>query len=293
MAEGSSVVLHPGMRQSLWVDWSVQRPVQTVNRLPAVMTNPRDRYYVADQRFMDATEQEALAQRFSLTAVGPFLAVDVQRASADASAFAIQRVEPSGLESYWISSSHALRRVVPDAYSSWELRDRFGLTPNPPPAGLPANLEQIRVAHNVAVSRGDRVGAEHWLAQLLAGCDASHSRTFADGDVLLGSRLERGASLVLDVYFRASGPDPDEPELAMRSVLEAAPRSSLVPRDDASAEVGMPFVIPASRWKAGYVYASLTEIIRRIGHERWYAAFRAARQRGSAASAEFEILRLE
>jgi hypothetical protein len=293
MASDSSVTLHPGMRQSLWVDWSLQRPVQTVNHLPVGPATGPDRYYIADQRFMDATEQEALAAEFALTAIGPYLAVDREQARGTLAAFAVQRDEPTALQSYWVSSSHALREIVPDPYLGWEMRERFGLLPNEPPSVPPANFEQIRVAHNIAVARGDSAAAERWLGQLLVGCDLTHATAFSDGDALLGTRLERGASLVFSAYFRASGPDPSEPDLMLHSSLVAAPSSSLVPRDAAVADVGMPFAIPASRWKPGYVYASTTEIIRRIGSERWYGAFRPARARANNATPEFEILRLE
>ncbi|HEX3851334.1 MAG TPA: glycosyltransferase family 39 protein [Polyangiaceae bacterium] len=293
MANGSSVELHPGMRQSLWVDWSLQRPVQTVSRVPIGAASGPGRYYVADQRFMDATEQEALASQFALTAIGPYVVVDRERARGTLAAFAVQRDQPSALQSYWVSSSHALREIVPDPYLGWEMRDRFGLVPNEPPQAPPTNFEQVRVAHNIAVARGDDAAAEHWLGQLLADCDRTRGTTFSDGDALLGTRLERGASLVLSVYFRANGPDPNEPDLDMHSSIDAAPRGSLVPRDTAIADVGMPFAIPASRWKPGYVYASITEIIRRIGGERWYGTFRPARARWDGTAPEFEILRLE
>ena len=52
---------------------------------------------------------------------------------------------------------------------------------------------------------------------------------------------------MFSVYFRAAGPDPDEPYLAMHSSLDAAPASSLVARDMTVAEVGMPFVIPNTK----------------------------------------------
>ena len=293
MAKGSGVLLHPGMRQSLWVDWSLQRPVQTVTHVP---TNPgagAERYYVADQRFMGASEQEALATSFSLTALGPYLAVDRAAARAGFEAFAVQRATPSWWQSYWVSSSHASREIVPDAYLAWEMRDRFGFRPNPAPSAEPANFEQVRVAHNIAVANSDSAGAEHWLTQLLQGADRAHAQTFPDGNALLGARLERGASLVFSLYFRAAGPDPDEPYLALHSALVAAPLGSLVARDMAVAEVGMPFVIPASRWKAGYVYTTETEVIRRIGSERWYAELRLAHRNLREPPAAFEILRLE
>jgi hypothetical protein len=276
--KASSLVFHPGMRQSLWVDWSLQRPVVTTSRLPTPFAAQRDSYYVADMRFMTASEQEALAQNFAVTAIGPFLAVNYAERTARLSVFSVERVEPSWLQSYWVSSSHALRRIEPNPFLNWELRDRFDLQPNDPPKVEPKTFEEQRIRHNIAVAARDAFGAEFWLRSFLAGCDRAAIRTFEDGDELIGSRLERGTSLVYSVYFRASGPDPENPELVLHSVIEAAPLGSLVPKDETIAEVGMPFAIPANRWKRGYVYSSITEVIRRIGRERWYGSFRSGRE---------------
>jgi hypothetical protein len=278
------------MRQSLWVDWAVQHPVSTVNHLTLGAGSARDRYYVADLRFMNASEQDALLERFSASVLGPFLAIDRSLARGSLSAFSIEHVTPSGLAAYWVSSSHALRRVVANPFLTWEWRDRFQLEPNAPPEVAPRTHEELRIAHNIALARADAPAAAHWLEALLADCDLSHAQSFADGDALLGSRLERGASLVYTVYFRAAGPDPNEPTLILHSVVSEAAAGSLVEKDHTVADVSMPFTIPASRWKPGYVYASISELIRRIGTERWYGTFRAPRQR---ASTEEELLKIE
>jgi hypothetical protein len=292
-APSAGVTLHPGMRQSLWVDWSLQRPVTTVQRLPSGLGTSRDRYYVADLRFMGASEQDTLVANFSTTVLGPFLAVDRTVPAGELRAFDIQRVAPSALESYWVSSSHALRTIEADQFLTWELKDRFELTPNPAPNGPPKTFEQVRIAHNIALARGDVAAAGHWLQMLLAGTDQSHTRDFGSGNTLLGTRLEHESSLVLSVYVRAAGADPTEPELALHSRIVEVPRASLVDRDAAFAEVGMPFAIPASRWRSGYVYSSLTEIIRRLGKERWTGRFRTRHSAGALSSPEFELLRLE
>ena len=289
----AGVTLHPGMRQSLWVDWSLQRPVSTVQRPPSGPVTARDRYYVADLRFMSGAEQDQLASNFSSTALGPFLAIDRSAPAGELRAFAIQRVEPSALAAYWISSTHALREINPDPFLTWELRDRFELSPNPAPTAAPKTFEEQRISHNIAVSRGDEAGAAKWLEALLAGSDRSHAVGFGSGNTFLGTRLERGSSLVFSVYVRAAGADPREPELAMRSVVTETPAGSLIDRDAALAEVGMPFTIPASRWKSGYVYSAVTEVIRRIGKERWSGRFRTRDGPGALPSPEFELLRLE
>jgi len=292
-APNAGVTLHAGMRQSLWVDWALQRPVSTVTRLPSGPPTERERYYVADLRFMSGAEQDTLAQHFALTALGSFLAIDRRAPAGALEAFEIERVEPSQLESYWVSSSHAQRNIRPDPYLTWELRDRFEMTPNLPPSEPPRTSEQRRIAHNIAVSRGDTPGATRLLEALLGDADRSAARGFGSDNTLLGTRLEHGTSLVFSVYVRAAGPDPREPELSLHSRVTAAPGGSLVDRDLARAEVGVPFTIPANRWKAGYVYSAVSEIIRRIGSERWSAAVRTREADGIRTSAEFELLQLE
>lgn len=287
-AANSGVILHPGMRQSLWVDWSLQRAVSTVGHLPSSAPSARDRYYVADARFMSAPEQEQLARSHALTVVGPYLAVDRASGPGPLSAFAIERVEPTVLQAYFVSSSHAQRTVSADPYLTWEMRDRFELSPNPPPGEPPRTFEQMRIAHNIALAQDDAASAQRWLAALLAGTDRSHATTFEDGNELLATRLEPGASLVFSVYFRSAGPDPIEPELLMTSLISEPARASLVGPDDKRADVGMPFSIPTNRWKRGYLYSSVSEVIRRIGGERWFASFRSPR----AYADEIEILRL-
>jgi len=292
-APHAGVTLHPGMRQSLWVDWSLQRPVTTVQRLPNGPVTSRDRYYVADLRFMGASEQDSLVANFSTTVLGPFLAVDRTAPAGELRAFDIQRVAPSALASYWVSSSHALRQIEPDPFLTWELKDRFELTPNPAPTELPKTFEQTRIAHNIAVAGGDVAAAGKWMQRLLEGTDRSHALDFGSGNTLLATRLEHGASLVFSIYVRAAGADPTEPELALHSRIIEAPKASLVDRDTALAEVGMPFAIPANRWKSGFIYASVTEIIRRLGKEHWTGRFRTRDNARTLSSPEFELLSLE
>jgi len=294
MAPDTGVILHPGMRQSLWVDWSMRRPAATVNHLPTTAATGQDRYYAADLRFMSANEQEALVRDFSITALDTFLTIDRAAAPGSFHALQIERRAPSLLEAYWVSSSYALRNIVPNPFYEWELRDRFQLSPNDPPKVAPKSFEDVRILHNIAVSQGDDASAARLADELLQGCDRSVRRTFADGAQLFCARLEQKPALLFDVYFLAAGPDPAEPELTMRSVLESAPAGSLVGKDKAIADVGMPFAIPASRWKRGYIYASITELVRRIGRERWYGAFRPAREaRNQEPADEVTLLRLE
>ena len=243
---------------------------------------------------MSAVEQEALVRGFAPVVLGSFVSVDRAAPVANLQAFTVQRVAPSWFEAYWVSGSHALRRVTADPYATWELRDRFGLSPNEAPEAAPKGFEQLRIAHNIAISRGDALGAARFRAQTLAGIASAPGVSFANGDAYLGTRIERDGSLVATIYFSAAGPDETEPELFVHSTIDKGAFASLVPKDRIAAEVGMPFAIPASRWKRGYLYSSVTEVIERIGSEVWLATFHGTR--GAAQSQvgpEFEVLSLK
>jgi len=294
MATGTSVLLHPGMKQSLWVEWALRRPARTVTALPQSPQWGPERYYIADLRFMSPAEQESLVHGFAASALGPFLAVDRAHGPAPLQAFSLVPHEPSAFQAYFTSSSHALYRVEPDPYATWEMRDRFALTPNEVPHAAPLGFEQLRIAHNIAWSQGDVATAKKWLDALLVDSDHSVNNHFSDGSELLAARLERGSSLIFSLYFLAGPTDESEPEFAMHSLLLGAPPGSLVDKDLALQDVGMPFEIPSSRWKPGYVYASRTSVLRRLGRERWTGAFRSTKPATTrVSSAELTVLTLD
>jgi hypothetical protein len=62
--------------------------------------------------------------------------------------------------------------------------------------------------------------------------------------------------------------------------VEAPPRFSLTPRDTLPWDVGMPFALPTSLWRPGFLYTAVSEIVRRPGRERYAGAWSdAAEQR--------------
>src|SRR5262249_6413520 len=117
-------------------------------------------------------------------------------------------------------------------------------------------------------------GAGELLNQLLAGVDRRAARRFSEGVELLGARLERAASTRLTLYFRTNAALPTDTEFQVVSRVVAPPRLSLVPADELVWDVGMPFALPTSLWRPGFVYSVITEILRRPGRERYDGTFR-------------------
>ncbi len=86
-------------------------------------------------------------------------------------------------------------------------------------------------------------------------------------------RFEPGSSDVLTVTFRAGRARAEGHRFRIESAVEAAPALSLTPKDPTLREVGLPSVVPPALWKPGYLYTSITEVLKRPGRERFSGYF--------------------
>jgi hypothetical protein len=230
--------------------------------------------FMLDTRFETRGAVESVTRDFAVRAYGPFLVADMRSAAAPLEGFALVRRAPSFWEGLFVASTHDAFEVVPDPFTTWELRAHVGQTPNPPPAGPARDAESLRVLHNVALDQGDAAGADRLRNELLAGVDRSVARRYSLGVELLGARLERGASTVLTVYFTTSALLPTDVEYKITSRVTGPAGFSLVPLDRLAWDVGMPFAMPTSLWRPGFIYSSITELTRRPGRERYDGTFR-------------------
>src|SRR5262249_32721519 len=148
--------------------------------------------------------QEELATRFHVTAVGPFWKVVRSEAQAPITAYSFVESEPGLFERYFISGTEPHREIVPDPYLTWELRTHFD-QPAAMPDTPPVTRDQKRIAHNIAVARGDTASAAALRGELEAALRPIHA-TFDDGTELVAVRYEPGARPLLTMLFRAAGP---------------------------------------------------------------------------------------
>jgi hypothetical protein len=264
-APGAVVALNLNMRKSLWVPWVLGHPTKIDG---ASRFSGDERYYVTDGRFSEGTALRDRSRRARTAVVGPFWIFDFRgEQNQPLDAFAIVKREPNLLERYFISGTHALRNAEPDAYATWELRTFLSQAPNPLPEAEPVTFEQLRVAHNIAFEQGDVRRMGEFRKRLLAGTDTSVQTLYEDGTKLLAARFEHGASDVLTLYFESTG--PDDQRFTIRGRVEAPMSASLVPADPLEREVGLPTTIPRNAWRPGYIYSSVTEILKRPGRERF------------------------
>ncbi len=269
----SGLIVNSGMKYSYWMNWALQKPLKS-SRLPRGGGQSGERYFMLDARFSSSDDLAAVLHNYSPELIGPFWFVDRQKPRAALAAHRIARREPSLWESYFVVGSHALRQIEPDPWLAWEAIDHFGEGAAPTPHAPPVDSEALRAAHNQALATGDAARAEALLQKLLRGTDQSARCRYSDGSELLGVRFERGATDVLSVYLRAGGVHADGCRFGIESIVEAPPPWSLVPADPVQRDVGMPPMIAPASWKAGYVYSTVTELMKRPGRERFVGGFR-------------------
>jgi hypothetical protein len=272
----SRVQIHGSMHSTWAVDWALRRPTIQVEGAPGRTPNGQDRYFLTDLAFMKASEQWKMAHEFHMVAVVQFVLVDRAAPPAPADGFVFDAREPNALEWYLSAGTDPIRTVRPDPWYTWELRDEFGQTPNPTPPfdPPPASLDDLRIAHNAAIATGDVARADALQAQLLAHIDVTAATKYTDGTLLLGERYTQGVAPVLDLFLQAAGPaQAEDLQYDIQAVMESAPLLSLVAADNRPKATAMFLAIPPKFWKAGYIYASHTEIRHRPGRERFIGFF--------------------
>lgn len=260
------------LQPTYWMDWVLRRPVRFVGvpRLGSAGVSS----FALDSRFDTRGALESLTREFPVRAIGPIMVADVTAPAAPVTGFAAVPRKLGAFERFLTATSHDVYDVAPDPFWTWELRTHLNQTPNPAPHAEPAGFEQLRSAYNLAVLEHDAPRAERLRALLFAGVDRSVHRRYTQGVELLGARLEHGASTRLTLYFQTDAALPSDDVFQVASTVEAAPRFSLVPRDELVWDVGMPFAIPTTLWRPGFIYSSVTELTRRPGTERYDGGFR-------------------
>jgi hypothetical protein len=276
MPPEATLGLHGSMKQSYWMDWVLERPLSPMH-LPRLAAPLRNDFYALDMRFTPGSQLRTFARDFAVHAYGPFLTSDLHRAQTPLTAEAVHAREPNWLTWLFVTANHAEYVTEPDAWLTWELRVHLQNSENPlPNVAAATTAEGLRIAHNAAVATGDGAAAAALRTRLVALLDRAPARAFSDGVELLGVRFEPGASDLLSVYFVAAGALERDVQFGISSHVLSAPFFSLTPKDVLPWDVGMPFALPTSLWRPGFIYRSESELVRRPGRERYVGAFRGA-----------------
>jgi hypothetical protein len=235
---------------------------------PSAASHP---FWIARASGMGADEQRRLVNTAHIRVYGDAWIVDQREPKAPLDSFSLNEREPSVLEWFLFDPTEVHRDVAttPDPWTTWEWRSLLGQDA-PFPTGEPATLDQMRIAHNAAIVRGDRAAAEHWRERIDAQLDRSVTAKYDTGLQLVGVRLVRGVEPRIESWFEV-GKDPfaGDDLFAVRSDIEKKAFLSLIPVDATGREMAWPDSLPTKLWKPHCLYRTRADLNHRIGVERY------------------------
>ena len=184
--------------------------------------------------------------------------------------YAVDEREPNLLEWLFIEGTEPRRKVglLPDPWLTWEYRKHLGQEAFEPTA-LPITIDQMRIAHNIAVDHGDSDAAERWREKIEGQLDRTNEQRFDSWVRLIGVRMIDGVQPRIEAWFEVTAPPSGDAMFEVKSSIEARASFSLIPPDMTDRDMAFPPSIPTKLWKVGYFYRTETVMNHRIGRERY------------------------
>jgi 4-amino-4-deoxy-L-arabinose transferase-like glycosyltransferase len=262
---------HPGMIVHWALAWEAGN--RQIVRGAGVGTrgSHASRLYMIDASQITVDELRTALANFRVTAVGTYWFLD-REGPAGLDGFSFREREPSLGEWLVRGGTEPTRTIVPDPWVEWEWRSLLGRGAFPPQGSAPATFEQLRIAHNAAVTAGEQATANRLEKQLVAGLELPVKATWNNGTTLLGAHHHRGAQRSLTLLFRA-GSFPGRAKFSVTAKVLRRRRLSTLALDSAAIETA-PSPSPATDlWRAGHLYAVRVPYRKRPGTERYEGRF--------------------
>jgi len=229
-------------------------------------------FWIARASGLTGDDQRKIAAAAHVRIYGDAWVVDQRERPAPVDAYSLNEREPNALEWLFYGGTEPMRSIgpTPDPWLTWEWRTHLG-QPAVVPTGTPQTLDEMRIAHNVAVASGDQAGAGRWLQALEQPLDRTPATSFTSGLRLLGVRVTGGAQPRVESWFEVGGDAPlGDATFDVRSTVEAQDPLSLIPPDPTDREMAYPPRIPTKLWRPGFVYMTDAVLNHRIGKERYW-----------------------
>ncbi len=286
-AKGMLLDVHPGYDWYWEMDWLYQGKTRRSNTPVAasvdVATHP---FWIARASSLSSDEQRKIARDVHVRVYGDMWVVDQREPAAPLDAYSMNEREPNPVEWLVFGGTEPMRTAgtKPDPWLTWEWRTHLGQDA-PTPTGEPSTLDQMRIAHNVAVIRGDTQARERWRERIDAQLDRTAQARFEPGLDLIGVRVARGVEPRVESWFEVKTQPAGDGEFAVRSKVEARAPLSLIPASQTDREMAYPTSLPTKLWKPGFIYVAWVVANHRIGRERylgrWYGQYAPRRADGA------------
>ena len=262
------VAFHAGFHYTWLHGWALHGPVSIGRGLPRPDKAFGDRaFFVARASSLSAREQRQLVTRHFVEIYDDVWVVDLRRPPAPLVAHTFAEREPTAWEWYFRGGALPIRWIEPDPFKTWEWRVHLG-QPAEPPTVEPVGLEQLRIAHNVAVEIGDAARAERLEARILERLAPLPDDQRRRG--LVGKREIDGVQPRVELWFRAeAGATSGPARFAVLSEVIAPKPWQVISVDPVVRDSSAPWILSTELWRPGFLYAHTVPLRQRIGVERY------------------------
>ena len=272
---GSTVQVLEKYDYSFASEYGGNRPYARVSSLTVAKPEDPQRIALVDTRNQTPKDLENIAKTYGVQSVGDFWRVDRAQKGPDLKALKYDEHEPNVLEWMFISGTDLVRKISrdEDPFRTWQLRDAFNL-PATAPSVQPVSIDDLRIAHNVAVRAGDTARAKEIFARVAGRVGTPRAIKYSGGVELQGVEVHDGPAIVLTLYWSTDDTfKPKDVTYQLKCKLLRPP--PLWPTQIAFFDQDMaptPLVRPAV-WKAGSLYTQRFIVMHRIGVEECRGSF--------------------
>jgi hypothetical protein len=276
LASDETLIVHSSFSAALNVAYAANHAIAQIEKtFDPPPKEVKEGAFLVDTRYTPASELRTLAARYPVTVVGPMWNVTRTRPFAPLVALDYEERLPQGLERLTLGTDW-IRRIgdAEDPWATWEWRAHFFQTSPSVPQGEPRGFDQTRIAHNIAVARGETARAAELLERLVSQMTSRRSYDYTRDVHLLGVRVEEGPPVTATLLWLA-GPSfsPFEGEYLVRSRVAKGPLLWPTVYDGQEKESAPPATPPLALWRPGFAYVQRFVVQRRFGKERFIGVF--------------------
>jgi hypothetical protein len=276
---GARIDTHPSLGWGWEYYWSYQgennalaTPIASGGA--SVATHP---FWLSRGSGMTGDEQRRIASTTHVRIYGDSWVVDQREARAPVDAYSLHEREPTVFEWLVYGGTERTRSILPnpDPWLTWEWRTHLGQSATTPP-GEPVTLNEVRIAHNLAIANGDDAGADRWRKRIEESLDHSVETSFTHGVRLLGVKMTNGVEPRVECFFELLGQDGKgigDVWFDVHSTIEARESFSLIPPSPTDRQVAFGPSLPTKLWRVRFIYSLEVVFSHRIGVERYWGTW--------------------
>ncbi len=249
-------------------------------------------FWVARASGLGGDRIKALASSQHIRIYGDTIVVATGDREQPVDAYSLHETEPNILQRMFTNDNEPVRTITnePDAFRTWEWRVHLE-QPAAQPTAQPADIDELRIAHNVAVTNGDADLAERLRERLVAQLDRQAETHFDGGAELIGVLVTSGVQRRLRVFIEATGPTKGDAYFQIRSHVVMKSPTSLIGADPTDREMAYPPPLSMKLWRKGFIYAIDCVMNHRIGLEAYYGNWAGGPARRGVGPIELAVLK--